>query len=153
MHSAIEKLLSNPPYNPCLLLVDRQPAALYARATLFQKQYGWPLLSVGEKLTPALLPLLPRERERAAPRLLAEEIRTAPPGALLVMQIDLLFEPSLRLDPFALLRGLSRQRTLIVAWPGSYNNGVLAYAVPEHSHYRTWPRPDLCEYCIQPLSD
>jgi hypothetical protein len=151
MHSAIDNLLSNPPYYPCLLLVDRQPAALYARATLLQKQYGWPLLSVGEKLTPALLPLLPRERERAVQRFLAEEMRTVPPGLLLCTQIDLLFEPSLQLNPFLLLRGLSRQRPLIVTWPGSYSNGVLAYAVPEHSHYRIWPRPDLCEYCVQVL--
>ena len=151
MHSAIDNLLSNPPYYPCLLLVHRDPALLYARATSLQQHYGWPLLALGERLTPALLPLLPRERERTAPRLLADEIRSTPSGPLLVTQIDLLFEPSLRLDSFLLLRGLSRQRTLIVAWPGSYSNGVLAYAVPEHSHYRTWPRPDLCEYCIQVL--
>ncbi|MBI3958388.1 MAG: BREX-3 system P-loop-containing protein BrxF [Chloroflexi bacterium] len=153
MHSAIEKLLSNPPYYPCLLLVHRYPAALYARASSLHQQYGWPLLALGEKLTPRLLPLLPREREWTAPRLLAVEIRAAPPGPLLCAQIDLLFEPSLQLDPLHLLRGASRQRPLIVAWPGSYSNGVLAYAVPEHSHYHIWPRPDLCEYCIQLLSD
>jgi len=83
---------------------------------------------------------------------LAEEIRTPSPlGPLLVTQIDLLFEPSLRLDPLTLLRGLSRQRPLLVAWPGSFQNGVLAYAVPEHSHYRIWPRPDLREDCVQIL--
>ena len=103
-------------------------------------------------MTPKLLPLLTKERERAAARLLAEEIRTAsPPGPLLVTQIDLLCEPILRLDPLALLRSASRQRPLIVAWPGNYSNGMLAYAVPEHSHYRTWPRPDLCDYCVQQL--
>lgn len=103
-------------------------------------------------MTPGLLPLLPRERQRSVPRLLSAAIRTAsPPGPLLVTQIDLLFEPSLGLDPLALLRSASRQRTLMVAWPGSYESGVLAYAVPEHSHYRTWPKPDLCDYCVQVL--
>jgi acyl-CoA reductase-like NAD-dependent aldehyde dehydrogenase len=32
---------------------------------------------------------------------------------------------------------------LIVMWPGTYRNGVLAYAVPEHSHYRTWNDPQV----------
>ncbi|MCL4834877.1 MAG: BREX-3 system P-loop-containing protein BrxF [Caldilineaceae bacterium] len=152
MHSAIDNLLSNPPYYPCLLFAYREPAVLYARANALQAQYSWPILALGEKLTPGLLPMLPRERQRAAPRLLVEAIRTAsPPGPLLVTQIDLLFEPSLGLDPLGLLRSASRQRTLIVAWPGSYESGVLAYAVPEHSHYRIWAKPDLCEYCVQVL--
>ncbi len=151
MHSAIDNFLSNPPYYPCLLLVHVEQAVLYARVTALQQQYGWPLFALGEELTPRLLPLLPRERERAIQRLLAERIHVAPSGPLLVTQIDLLFEPSLQLDPLLLLRGLSRQRPLVVTWPGSYNNGVLTYAVPEHSHYHTWPRPDLCEYCIQQL--
>jgi len=151
MHSAIENLLSNLPYYPCLLLVHREPLFLHARAFSLQEEYGWPALPVGEALTPKLLPLLPRERERSVSRLLAEAVRSAGSGPLLCTQIDLLFEPSLGLDPLALLRGISRQRPLIVIWPGSYSDGVLAYAVPEHSHYRTWARPDLCEYCIQQL--
>lgn len=152
MYSAIDNLLSNPPYYPCLLFVHREPSVLYAKANALHTEYGWPILPLGEKLTPILLPLLPRERERMASRLLADELPTpSPAGPLLLSQIDLLFEPSLRLDPLALLRGLSRQRPLIVAWPGSYQDGVLAYAVPEHSHYRTWPKPDLREDCVQVL--
>jgi hypothetical protein len=57
--------------------------------------------------------------------------------------IDLLFEPTWALDPLALLRSASRSARLIVAWPGTYAHDTLAYAVPEHSAYRTWRRPGV----------
>jgi hypothetical protein len=41
-----------------------------------------------------------------------------------------------------LLRDASRATRIVVAWPGSYSDDTLAYALPEHGHYRTWRRPD-----------
>jgi len=69
------------------------------------------------------------------------------------MDIDILFEPTLALDPLHLLRETSRLRPLIVLWPGAFVKGVLAYASadPAHAHYRTWGRPELCPDCIIPL--
>jgi hypothetical protein len=63
------------------------------------------------------------------------------PGPVLCTEVDLLFEPSLKLDPLRLVRDASKRTRLIVAWPGSYVDDVLAYAVPEHHHYRTWHKP------------
>jgi hypothetical protein len=63
------------------------------------------------------------------------------PGPVLCTEIDLLFEPSLELDPLPLLVDISRATRLVIAWPGSYVGGVLAYAAPEHAHYRTWRQP------------
>lgn len=55
--------------------------------------------------------------------------------------ISLLFEPSLALDPLALLQRLSEHRRLVVYWPGTWDGHTLTYAVPEHSHFRTWHEP------------
>ena len=65
------------------------------------------------------------------------------PGPVSCTDIDLLFEPTLELDPLGLLRDVSRVTRLVVAWPGSYADDVLAYAVPDHSHYRTWRKPGV----------
>lgn len=51
---------------------------------------------------------------------------------------DLLFEPSLFINPFILFRQASRLHRLIVTWPGDYQSQTLSYAIPEHGHYRTW---------------
>jgi len=41
------------------------------------------------------------------------------------------------------MRDVSRVARMVVAWPGSYLDDVLAYAVPDHSHYRTWRKPEV----------
>jgi hypothetical protein len=47
-----------------------------------------------------------------------------------------------------LLRDASRATRIVVTWPGSYADNILAYAVPEHSHYRTWRRPGVAITCL-----
>ena len=49
----------------------------------------------------------------------------------------------LKLNPLGLLRHASRVTQLVVTWPGSYLGDVLAYAVPDHSYYRTWRKPEV----------
>jgi len=100
---------------------------------------------VGRELSAALLSEPPRRRSAAARRWIEtrlREIASTHAGAVLCTEIDLLFEPTLQLDPLKLLRDASRVTRIVVAWPGSYASDVLAYAVPEHKHYRTWRRPD-----------
>lgn len=41
-----------------------------------------------------------------------------------------------------LFKLIARNNQLIILWPGDYLNGVLAYASPEHNHYRTWQISD-----------
>jgi len=65
------------------------------------------------------------------------------PGPVLCTEIDLLFDPALELDPLRLLCDVGRVARLVVTWPGSYLHGVLSYAVPDHSHYRTWRNPEV----------
>jgi hypothetical protein len=55
----------------------------------------------------------------------------------------LLFDPTLKLDPLRLMRDVGRVTRLVITWPGSYVDSVLAYAVPGHSHYRTWRKPEV----------
>ena len=64
-------------------------------------------------------------------------------GPVLCTNIDWLFEPTLKLDPLRLMRDVSRGTRLVVTWPGSYVDDVLAYAVPDHSYYRTWRKPEV----------
>lgn len=70
-------------------------------------------------------------------------LREMSPDPVLCTNIDLLFEPTLKLDPLRLMRDVSRVTRLVVTWPGSYVDSVLAYAVPDHSHYRIWRKPEV----------
>ena len=62
---------------------------------------------------------------------------------IIIRDIDFLFEPSFKLDPLVIFRQASRNRKLLVFWPGEYINNKLSYATPEHAHYRTWGNPGI----------
>jgi hypothetical protein len=145
----IRQLLAAPLRLACVLLVHSDVAVLAAAGAMLAAETAWPRLNLTAALCPALLDLPPDLRGDAVLPALAEAAEAAPPHTPLLLDgIDLLAEPSLALDPLAVLRQLSRRRPLAVLWPGSLSGSVLCYAVPEHNHYRRWPDPGLCAGCI-----
>jgi hypothetical protein len=127
----------------CLLLVSPEIRRLEHAADELLPVYPWPRLSLGQELSPVLLPVIPQRRSREARRWMRTRSDELSPGPVLCTEIDLLFEPALELDPLRLLCDIGRVARLIVTWPGSYLHDVLAYAVPDHSHYRTWRNPEV----------
>ncbi len=63
-----------------------------------------------------------------------------PAGVWLVDNIELLFSRSLKVRVVDRLSSLAQQATLVVAWPGSMENGRLTYGARNH--------PDFAEYPI-----
>ncbi len=49
---------------------------------------------------------------------------------------EILFEPSLKLQPFDILKNLSRRKTILVAWRYELKDGYLVYAQPRHPEYK-----------------
>jgi len=74
---------------------------------------------------------------------LSKQINELEDEPVLLKNIDLLFDPSLGLDPLTLFKQISKVKELIVLWPGEFNNKNLSYASPEHAHYRTWASPGV----------
>jgi ABC-type uncharacterized transport system ATPase component len=61
-------------------------------------------------------------------------------GLLLIDNIELLFDRSLRLDPLDLLRRHAHARRVVAVWPGELRDGRLTYSDmghPEHQDYGT----------------
>lgn len=127
----------------CLLLVHPGIRRLEEAANELLSLHAWPHLSVGRELTAALLSERPQLRSRTTDLWMRTRLGETAPGPVLCTEIDLLFEPTLGLDPLRLMRDVSRETRLVVTWPGSYLHSVLAYAVPGHSHRRTWRRPEV----------
>lgn len=151
LFATIDRFLSTPPYYPCLLLVHHEIARLQTVRQQVIDRYGWANLSLGTLLSEMLLGAAPQNRAGLAQRTVADLVRSHRPGPVLCTDIDLLFEPSLPLDPLRLLREASRQASLVVLWPGTFINGVLAYATTAHAHHQTWTRTELCNYCLVAL--
>jgi hypothetical protein len=148
----VSRFLNNPTlYHPCLLLVHSSMERLDTLANDLAAQYHWPLLNISHELSAALLGVAEIRRPTSVASMFGQILRRQPADVLLCASIDLLFEPSLQLDPVQLLRQGSRQRRLIVLWPGSFVEGTLAYATREHAHYRIWSTPGLHEGLIYPV--
>ncbi len=148
---AIDQFLASASYYPCLLLVHSEISQLQAASQQISDRYDYPHLSVGRLLSQALLSPISKNRASYTQRAWVDMVKAHRPGPALCTDIDLFFEPSLALDGLRLLREASRQVRLIVMWPGTFNDGVLAYATADHAHYQTWPQTDLCNHCIVTL--
>ena len=143
-----EQFLATLPIYPCLCVVHPDIQQLQSVGKVLVNRYGWGQIAVNTRLSQMLLDVAPRRRPAIAPKVFGDILQAFAPGPVLCQEIELLFEPTLKLDPLRLFRDQSRHTTTAVLWPGSYVDGILTYAVPEHAHYQTWVRPELCDYCI-----
>ena len=127
----------------CLLIANPNITQLRTEIDKLVSEYSLPALSIGSTISERLLSVPPRRRSAEAATALKAALRDLEPGPVVCSDIDLLFEPALKLDPLRLFSTCSRFTRLIVAWPGNYTDGTLSYAVPEHSHYHAWKNPDV----------
>ncbi len=129
--------------HPCTLFVESDIHRLHECQESFLQSHPERYLAIGRGLSQALLDVPLQERTRAAREWLETTIKEKAPGPVFCADTDILFEPSLQLDPLAFFRQISRVAPVVVFWAGKYENGVLSYAVPEHGHYRVWRKPEV----------
>ncbi|ROQ92181.1 BREX-3 system P-loop-containing protein BrxF [Desulfosoma caldarium] len=148
---------------------------------------GSPLINVNLELSRRMLNLTERQRVLQLPGLLAQIVAaseadvvapereaTCQAGVVLLDNIELLFDVSLKQDPLRLLQGLSRNKTVVAAWSGEIRNErrglrselgtpdnssritqssslYLVYATPDHPEYQRYPLRDLL--VVNPKAD
>lgn len=133
--TTVDAILSQP-YD-CLLLVHPSTTILESKANEIQK-HGISQLNICKELSKSLINVSISERSRVSQRWIMERLTAFQRGPILCVYPDLLFDPSLKIDPFILFRQAARFTKIIVLWPGEYLSGTLTYAIPEHHHYQTW---------------
>ncbi len=102
-----------------------------------------PLINVNLELSRRMLDLTERQRALQLPRLLSEIVVAAATDMVLLDNVEVLFDISLKHDPVRLLQGLSRNKTVVAAWSGSINGENIVYATPDHPEYRRYPVRDF----------
>lgn len=125
------------------LAVSQSVGDLQKTAKQIISEYHLPSVSINKELSQLLI----REPKANYSRVIVDwilskskEIEKEP---LLITNIELLFEPSFKLDPLVIFRQTSKNKKLFVLWPGEFDNNILSYASPEHAHYRTWANPGV----------
>jgi len=102
-----------------------------------------PLVNVNLELSRRMLDLTERQRTLELPRVLSEIMNAVQADVILLDNIEILFDVSLKQDPMRLLQGLSRNKTVVVAWSGSIDDEYIIYAAADHPEYKRYPLQDL----------
>lgn len=138
--------------SPCLLLVHEEIRQLHRIGQQLTAELAQAPLDIGLLLSEALVNVPAQRRAGRVQSVLLTALGQRQGGPVLCTEIDLLFEPTLAQDPLLLLHSCSRQVPLIILWPGTFRDNILAYGAQTHRHYRTWFRPEVQDGCIQAIS-
>ena len=104
---------------------------------------GTVLVNVNLELSLRMLELTERQRTLQLPCLLRDIVSNAGDQMILLDNIDIIFDLSLKQDPLRLLMALSRERTVVAAWNGTIAKDSLIYAEAAHPEYRSYPIRDF----------
>jgi hypothetical protein len=147
LQNKIQAFVNADAYINCLLIVHPDISTLEDVVNHLHQAYNLPLLDVSGQLSQELLSISDRRRSRDARIWIQDACKNIDTEVVTCINIDLLFEPSLGIDPLQLFRQIGREQKIIVAWPGTFKKDTLSYAVPEHDHYVTWQNPEVDIYC------
>jgi hypothetical protein len=134
-------------YHRLVILVAPAGAGKTAALQDVHERIAAPLVNVNLELSQRMLDLTERRRALHLPSLLAEIIGVLAANVILLDNVEVIFDVSLEQDPLRLLQGLSRNKTVVVAWSGSIQGKHLVYGTPDHPEYRRYPLRDLQVVC------
>ena len=134
-------------YHRLVLVVAPLGAGKTSALREVAQQTGYTYINVNLELSRCMLELSQRQRQLQVSRLLRDIIRTAHDQTILLDNIEILFDVSLKLDPLRCLQDVARDRTVVAAWNGAVTASYLTYATPDHPEYRRYALEDLVIVC------
>ena len=108
-----------------------------------------PVLNVNLELSRRMIDVAEKQRSQRLPQILREMLVNSPGDAVILDNMEMLFDISLKQDPLRLLQGISRNRTVIASWSGSVDDGYLVYAAPGHPEHKRYEIKDFLVIDIQ----
>ena len=130
-------------YHRLVMLVAPAGAGKTAALQDVHERTTAPLVNVNLELSRRMLDLTERQRALQLPRVLSEIVSDSVAEVILLDNIEVLFDVSLKQDPLRLLQGLSRNKTVVAAWSGTIDGEHMVYATPDHPEYKRYPLRDF----------
>ena len=88
---------------------------------------AWDYVDCRLLITEEFLELLPAERQEKAAEMIGDILAGYNSSVILLDRVQTFFVPVFHIDVTTLLQKLSERFTLIVAWPGYFDKGLLCY--------------------------
>ena len=130
-------------YQKIALLVGRPGSGKSALLRAIAQQSSMPVVNLGLELSTKLLPLTIQERKLNASALISDILDAQESPGLAVDNTEIIFDPTLMINPLGLLQTISRTRLLVWTWNGTIENGHVTYAYPGHPEYHRISAQDL----------
>ena len=130
-------------YHKLALVVGQAGTGKSALLRSISQNLNIPLLNLGLELSQKLLPLTIRGRKLNASDIVTDLLDAHAAPRLAVDNTEIIFDPSLMLNPLGLLQTISRNRLLVWAWTGVIEEGHLTYAFHGHPEYHRIPIQDM----------
>jgi len=129
-------------YYRLILLIGEPGCGKTKTLNKLSKDIGVEILNLNLWLSKQLLEMTPKQRSLQLPRILENAIREA--GEIVIIDnIEILFDTSLKQDPLRLLQKISRNKTIISSWSGKQNGSKILYAEAGHREYRVYESSDF----------
>lgn len=143
MYDDLEKLIADLVHlnSKLVLLIGPPKSGKTALLKQLSERRNVEVLNIGATVARRLLLVPSKQRHLHAAELLRDVVdQTADCDLLLVDNIELLFDRTLKMDPLDLLKRHAHARRVVASWPGELRNDRLTYATsqhPEHQDYGT----------------
>lgn len=108
-------------------------------------------LNLSKELSRRMLSIPREKRPEQVFHLLQEIVESQQESVLLFDNIEILFLPELDLEPLKVLSKLSREKTVVAAWVGSFDGTQLIWSEPGRPDYKVFLTDK--DYLITPILD
>lgn len=129
-------------YHRLVLLVGETGSGKTGVLQDIAEEYGTSVINVNLALSSELLDLTAKQRALRLPGIL-DQILNRPQAVVVLDNNEILFDQDLKQDPLRLLQGISRNRTVVASWNGTFHGGRLIYAETSHPEYRCYDAVDV----------
>ena len=89
-------------------------------------------LELGKKLSSLLIEVPVPLRPASVEECFTDCLSASPDRLTCLDYLDILFEPSLRINPVSLVKGASRHTSIVASWPGKVSKDGLCFGPPDH---------------------
>ena len=102
---------------------------------------GTSVVNINLAVSTELLDLTVKQRSLRLPGILNQIVDRAQ-SSVVLDNLEILFDKDLKQDPLRLLQSISRNRSVVASWNGTFIGGRLVYAELGHPEYRRYDSVD-----------